>query len=91
VHHYDQEYKCRNERHCVKDNAGNETCGNEDVCGYEQVPVYGTEDIHEVGSQDTKQVAINLVKAGKAIGSFSGSYAYRESISSSQVVSGCSL
>ncbi len=91
VHHYDQEYKCRDERHCVKDAAGNETCGTENVCGYEQVPVYGTEDIHEVGSQDTKNAAINLVKGGKTAGVFNASYTYRENISRSEVVSGCRM
>lgn len=91
VHHYEQEYKCRNERHCVKDAAGNETCGTENVCDWEQVPVHGTEDIHEVGTQDTKNVAINLVKAGKAAGAFAGSYTFRENITRSEVVSGCRL
>lgn len=91
VHHYDQEYKCRNERHCVKDNAGNETCGTENVCDWEQVPVYGREPVHEVGSQDTKNADMNLVKAGKAVGTFRAAYTFRENIRSRQVVGSCTM
>lgn len=91
VHHYDQEYKCRTEHRCVKDNAGNEHCGSSEVCGWEQVPVYGTEPVHELGSQDTKNADINLVKAGKTVGAFRAAYTFRENIRSRQVVGSCTL
>jgi hypothetical protein len=88
VHHYDQEYKCHDENCCDRD--GN-NCHRENKCDWEQVPVYGSEPVHEVGDQTTKNVTINLVKGGKVVGRFTGGYSYNENIRSREVVGGCTL
>lgn len=87
VHHYDTQQVCNWEQVCDTD----QTCHQEYNCDEEQVPVYGSEDVHEVGSQDTKNVSINMIKAAKAVGRFSGSYTYKENLTSREVVSGCAL
>jgi hypothetical protein len=88
VHHYDYKQVCGDENSCDSDG---KNCRQEYRCHDEQVPVYGSENVHEVGSQGTKNVAISMVKAARAVGRFSGSYTYRENITSSEVVSGCAL
>ncbi|MGZ3649913.1 MAG: hypothetical protein ACXVB9_03735 [Bdellovibrionota bacterium] len=88
IHHYDQQYTCHDENCCDRNGAN---CRMEQRCGYEQVPVYGSENVHETGYQDTKNASISLVKAAKAVGKYNGSYTYNEQIQTSEVVSGCAL
>lgn len=88
VHHYDNEYKCHDENCC--DDKG-QNCHTEQKCDWEQVPVYGTEPVHETGYQDTKNVVVSLIKGAKASAKFSGGYTYSENIQSREVVGGCTL
>jgi hypothetical protein len=88
IHHYESKQVCGDENCCDRDG---KNCHQEYRCHDEQVPVYGSENVHQVGSQSTKNVAISMVKAARAVGRFSGSYTYKENITSSEVVSGCAL
>jgi hypothetical protein len=91
VHHYDHEHRCHSVPHCVRDAAGGVQCDTREECNWERVPVHGTQPVQVEGSQSTKNASINLVKAGKAIGAFHASYAYREKIHSRRVVGSCDL
>jgi len=88
VHHLEARQVCNWETRC--DN-NQKNCHQEYDCEWQQVPVYGSENVHETGSQDTKNVSINMIKAAKTIGLFSGSYTYSENISGREIVSACAL
>lgn len=88
IHHYDNQYVCHDENCC--DDKG-QNCHTEQKCDWEQVPVYGTEPVHETGYQDTKNVVVSLIKAAKSAARFSGGYTYSENIQSREVVGSCEL
>jgi hypothetical protein len=74
---------------CETDADGNESCSYQHVCETVYDPIYGTEDVREIGYQDTKIMDVNVVKEGAAVANFKGTYYYRERITKSQVVGYC--
>ena len=91
VHHYNQDYQCRPENQCITEPNGHVACGINQRCEWVEIPVYGKENVHEIGYEDIKFATIQIIQNGRTSGTFGGSYSYNEHISHSNVISNCTL
>lgn len=86
---YNQETQCNWKDVCETDEEGNETCRHQYVCEQVDIPIYGSQDVRQIGYQDSKVVDIIVVKEGKAHAKFNGVYHYKAKVTSSYIVGSC--
>lgn len=89
VSSYNKETRCEWKDVCEEDADGNKNCTYQHVCEEHDIPVYGSQEVRQIGYQDVKVVDMSVVKAAKTVAKFQGTYHYRAKVTHTQEMSGC--